>query len=39
VFDGDDPDAVAADDFDYQELLRHIEPHVLSSMGDSERAI
>jgi hypothetical protein len=33
VFDGDDPDAVADDDFDYQELLHHIEPHVLSSMG------
>jgi hypothetical protein len=27
VFDGDDPDAAAADDdFDYQELLRHVEP-------------
>jgi hypothetical protein len=27
VFDGDDPNAAAADDdFDYQELLHHIEP-------------
>jgi hypothetical protein len=27
VFDGDDPDATADDDdFDYQELLHHIEP-------------
>jgi hypothetical protein len=26
VFDGDDPDATDDDDFDYQELLRHIEP-------------
>jgi hypothetical protein len=34
VFDGDDHDAAAADDdFDYQELLRHVEPHVLISMG------
>jgi hypothetical protein len=34
VFDGDDPDAADHDDdFDYQELLRHVEPHVLSSMG------
>jgi hypothetical protein len=33
VFDGDDHDATAADDFDYQELLRHVKPHVLSSMG------
>jgi hypothetical protein len=33
AFDGDDPDAAAADDFDYQELLHHVEPHVLSSMG------
>jgi hypothetical protein len=33
VFDGDDPHAAADDDFDYQELLRHIKPHVLSSMG------
>jgi hypothetical protein len=31
VFDEDDADAAADDDFDYQELLRHIE--VLSSMG------
>jgi hypothetical protein len=33
VFDGDDPHAANDDDFDYQELLRHIESHVLSSMG------
>jgi hypothetical protein len=33
VFDGDDHDAAADDDFDYQELLRHVEPQVLSSMG------
>jgi hypothetical protein len=33
VFDGDDHDATAADDFDYQQLLRHVEPQVLSSMG------
>jgi hypothetical protein len=28
VFDGDDSHAVDDDDFDYQELLHHIEPHV-----------
>jgi hypothetical protein len=33
VFYGDDPHAIDDDDFDYQELLHHIEPHVLSSMG------
>jgi hypothetical protein len=33
VFDGDDPDVANDDDFEYQELLRHIEPQVLSSMG------
>jgi hypothetical protein len=33
VFDGDDHDAADDDDFDYQELLCHVEPHVLSSMG------
>jgi hypothetical protein len=33
VFDGDDPDATNDDDFDYQELLCHIELRVLSSMG------
>jgi hypothetical protein len=32
VFDGDDSHAADDDDFDYQELLHHIEPHVLSSM-------
>jgi hypothetical protein len=31
VFDGDDPDA-DDDDFDYQKLLCHVEPQVLSSM-------
>jgi hypothetical protein len=38
VFDGNDLDIVAADDFDYQELLRHVEPQVLSSMG-TERGL
>jgi hypothetical protein len=33
VFDGDDPDAADDDDFDYQELLRHVEPQVLSPLG------
>jgi hypothetical protein len=33
VFDGDDPHAAEDDDFDYQELLRHIKPHVLSFVG------
>jgi hypothetical protein len=33
VFDGDDHDIADDDDFDYQELLRHVEPYVLSSMG------
>jgi hypothetical protein len=37
VFDGDDPNAAAADDFDYQELLHHVEPQVLSSMGTQRR--
>jgi hypothetical protein len=32
VSDGDDQDAAAADDFDYQELLHHVKPQVLSSM-------
>jgi hypothetical protein len=31
--DGDDHDAADDDDFDYQELLHHVEPQVLSSMG------
>jgi hypothetical protein len=38
VFDGDDPDIADDDDFDYQELLRHVEPHVLISMG-TERGL
>jgi hypothetical protein len=38
VFDGDDPDAAADDDFDNQELLRHVEPQVLSFMG-TERGL
>jgi hypothetical protein len=39
LFDGDDPAAaVDDDDFDYQELLRHVEPQVLSSMG-TERGL
>jgi hypothetical protein len=34
VFDGDDHGIDDDDnDFDYEELLRHIEPHVLNSMG------
>jgi hypothetical protein len=33
VFDGDDHDVVGLDDFDYQELLHRVKPHVLSSMG------
>ena len=33
VFDGDDHDIAAYDNFDYQELLRDVEPQVLSSMG------
>jgi hypothetical protein len=33
VFDGDDHDAPDDDDFDYQELLCHVKPQVLSSMG------
>jgi hypothetical protein len=33
VFDGDDADVAADDDdFNYQELMRHVEPQVLSSM-------
>jgi hypothetical protein len=39
VFDGDDPDAVDDDDdFDYQELPRHVESQVLSPMG-TERGL
>jgi hypothetical protein len=33
VFHVENPDAAADDDFDYQELLHHVEPQVLSSMG------
>jgi hypothetical protein len=33
VFDGDDHDIANDDDFDFQELLCHVEPHVSSSMG------
>ncbi|WP_428740086.1 hypothetical protein, partial [Sulfurimonas sp.] len=33
VFDGDDHDAAVDDDFGFEELLRHVEPHMLSSMG------
>jgi hypothetical protein len=32
VFNGDDH-GIDDDDFDFEELLRHIEPHVLNSMG------
>jgi hypothetical protein len=38
VFDGDNPGDAADDDFDYQELLCHVERHVLSSMG-TERGL
>jgi hypothetical protein len=33
VLDGHDQDATADDDFDYQDLLCHVEPQMLSSMG------
>jgi hypothetical protein len=33
AFDGDDHGIYDDDDFDYEELLRHVEPHVLNSMG------
>jgi hypothetical protein len=33
VFDGADHGIDDDDDFDYEELLRHIEPQVLNSMG------
>jgi hypothetical protein len=33
VFDGDDHGIDDDDDFDYEDLLRHVEPHVLNSMG------
>jgi hypothetical protein len=33
VFDGDDHDIDDDDDFDFEELLHHVEPHVLNSMG------
>jgi hypothetical protein len=33
VFDRDDHDAAVDDDFGFEELLRHVEPHMLSSMG------
>jgi hypothetical protein len=39
IFNEDDPDtADDDDDFDYQELLCHVEPQVLSSMG-TERGL
>jgi hypothetical protein len=37
VFDGDDHD-IDDDDFDYEELLHHVELHVLNSMG-SDRGL
>jgi hypothetical protein len=37
VFDGDDHDVIDDDDFDYHELLGHVEPQVLSSMGTQRR--
>jgi hypothetical protein len=33
LFDGDDHDTIDDDDFDFQELFCHVEPHVLRSMG------
>jgi hypothetical protein len=33
VFDGDDHSINDDDDLDYEELLRHVEPHALNSMG------
>jgi hypothetical protein len=33
VFDGDDHGIDDDNDFDFEELLRHVEPHVLNSMG------
>jgi hypothetical protein len=33
VFDGDDHGIDDDDDFDYEELLCHVEPHVLNSLG------
>jgi hypothetical protein len=37
VFDEDDLDATDDDDFDYQEILCHVEPQMLSSMGTQRR--
>jgi hypothetical protein len=37
VFNGDDHDTVVDHDFDYEELLHHVEPHVLSSMVTQRR--
>jgi hypothetical protein len=34
VFDVDDHGIDDDDDFDYEELLRHVEPHVLNCMGN-----
>jgi hypothetical protein len=39
VFDGDDHGIDDDDDFDFEELLRHIEPHVLNSMGTEDWTI
>jgi hypothetical protein len=33
VFDGDDHGIDDDDDFDFEEFLHHVEPHVLNSMG------
>jgi hypothetical protein len=33
VFDGDDHGNDDDDDFDFEEFLHHVEPHVLNSMG------
>jgi hypothetical protein len=37
VFNGDDHDTVVDHNFDYEELLYHVEPHVLSSMVTQRR--
>jgi hypothetical protein len=36
IFDGDDHDIDDDDDFDYEELLHHVKPHVLKSI-ETER--
>jgi hypothetical protein len=36
VFDGYDRDIDDDDDFDYEQLLHHVEPHVLNSIGTNK---